>query len=319
MEETNGLQRQGALVAAKLPRSAIRMAGALPHAVLWFIVILPCPILSQQGVNQGQLESSHISPTLYFPSDPAESSSRAQLQDQVPSVSKELSQTSDEMLVAALDRTEALISSLQTHAAFLKVAALEDTQNQAVKVARNEVSTDVAVLRGAMEDRLRQLSPQAVRRLGRYAYLARTAQLEAAHGLSPDALKYRGVVVRPAEQSISDAYDRLMDGLPKEKDISSSVLDLRRAALARRNTAYDLAAPETATLLAELIELENLDASAMGYRNAADREYQDLGFDEQTVDRTLNSVRLKHRLPSVPAGIGRSCRRSFRRLASAFF
>lgn len=56
------------------------------------------------------------------------------------------------------------------------------------------------------------------------------------------------------------------------------------------NEAYDHAAPVTATLLASLIKIENRDAAAQGYANAAARKYNSLGLSPTLIDQTLSEV-----------------------------
>lgn len=120
--------------------------------------------------------------------------------------------------------------------------------------------------------RLRQVPPDLIATLGRYAYLAELARLDAAHDFSADAGRYRGAVTVPLEQGIADAYDRTIETTSSNKGITSPNFATRHAAIASRNEAYDHAAPVTATLLASLIEIENRDASAQGYSNAAARK-----------------------------------------------
>ena len=88
----------------------------------------------------------------------------------------------------------------------------------------------------------------------------------------------------------ADSYDRVIEKVGSNKGITSPDLATRRAAIALRDAAYDQAAPATATLLASLIEIENRDAVAQGYANAADRKYSSLGLSTTLIDQTLSAV-----------------------------
>lgn len=243
-----------------------------------------------KGHAQADLATAHISPTLYFPSDAEEVSSRATLHAQVGPQVAALANASNESLPRAVDRCEALLSALQRHAAFLKVRTLEDTDDQAAKKARDEVDTDQSVLEAAMNDRLRKFPPGQISSLGRYALLAQYAQRDAAHSLSVEAERYRGLVYAPTLNSLSDDYDRIASGLKRPKAITAADLATRRKALTTWNETYDKAAPEEAALLGAIVELENRDAIAQGYRNAADRKYQLRGLTDQLVTKTLAAV-----------------------------
>jgi oligoendopeptidase F len=234
-----------------------------------------------------------ISPTLYFHSDADESSSRAALHARVSPEVQALSFAPVRSLPEELDRCESLIAALQKHAAFLKIRTLEDTQDQPAKKARDEVDTDQSVLGAAMDDRLRGLSPREVNSLGRYVLLAQTAQRDAAHALPPDAEQYRGAVIPPSLNSFADAYDRIQAHLTCPEEVGAADTTTRRKALAAWNEAYDKAAPEEATLLAAIVELENRDAMANGYKNAADRKYQARGLSDALVTQTLAAVQVE--------------------------
>jgi oligoendopeptidase F len=240
--------------------------------------------------GQTDLEASHISPTLYFRSDAEESSSRAALHSSISSVLQALKSAPVHSLPQQLDRCEALIAALQTHNAFWKVQTLEDTQNQAAKKARSEVRTDQSVVEAAMDVRLLQLSPDEVNSLGKYKFLAQSAQHDIDHALSPDAERYRGAVVPPALNSFTDAYDRIDGHLTRPKEFTAADSATRRAAITKWNDAYDKAAPEEATLLAAIVEVENRDAEAQGYKDAADRKYQANGLSDALVQQTLTAV-----------------------------
>ena len=262
------------------------LSGTRPKVfalALWLSVALVA------GAQAG-LETAHISPTLYFRSEADESASRAALHAKVSSEIEALASSTLHSLPEELDRCESLIDAFQTHDAFLKVRTLEDTEDQSAKKARNEVETDQSVLKAAMDSRLRRLSLHEATSLGRYALLAEAARRDAAHALSSDAERYRGSVVDTSLISFSDAYDRIDDHLVRPKDVSATDVTARRKALATWNQAYDQAAPEVATLLGAIVELENRDAVAQGYKNAADRKYQLRGLSDTLVTQTLAAV-----------------------------
>ena len=262
------------------------LSGTYP-ALIALSLCLSATLVS--GAQSG-LEAAHISPTLYFRSDADESASRAALHAKVSPATEALASATLQSLPTKLDRCESLIAALQTHDAFLKIRTLEDTQDQPAKKARNEVETDQSVLEAAMDSRLRRLSPSEAASLGRYALLAESAQRDAAHALSPDAEQYRGAVVDPSLTSFSDAYDQIKTYLAPPKEASAADTTTRRKALATWNEAYDRAAPEMATLLGTIVELENRDAVAQGYKNAADRKYQLRGLSDALVTQTLAAV-----------------------------
>ena len=262
------------------------MSGLYP-AVLALALCLSATLVA--GAQSG-LEAAHISPTLYFRSDADESASRTELNSKVSPEIKALASTTLQALAKELDRCESLIAALETHDAFLKIRTLEDTQDQPAKKARNEVETDQSVLKAAMDSRLGRLSPKEAASLGRYALLAKSAQRDAAHALSPDAERYRGAVVDPSLTSFSDAYDQIKTHLAPPKEASAADTTMRRKALATWDEAYDKAAPEVAILLGAIVELENRDAVVQGYKNAADRKYQLRGLSDALVTQTLAAV-----------------------------
>ena len=249
----------------------------------------PVTTCSQQTV-QMPLEVAHLSPTLYFPSATEELTSRSALHARVAPLEKELAASTAASLGKDLDTAEQTMIALQRHAAYLRVQVLENTQDQDAKAAGAAVNADESVLEAAMRSRLRQVPPNQFANLGRYAYLAELAQKDATHDFSADAERYRGAVTAPFEQSIADAYDRTIDTIGSNKGITSPDFAMRRAAIASRNEAYDQAAPVTATLLASLIEIENRDAAAQGYANAAARKYSSLGLSTTLIDQTLSEV-----------------------------
>ncbi len=245
---------------------------------------------SQQSIQPPLIELARLSPTLYFPSATEESASRDALHACVPALEKQLAASTLASLSKNLEMAEQTIIALQRHWAYLRVQSLENTEDQGAKAARLAVSTDIDVLDAAMRSRLRQVPPDQIATLGRYAYFAELTRQDAAHDFSADAERYRGAVTGPFEQSIADAYDRLINTVGSNKGMTSLAMATRRAAIASRNEAYDHAAPLTATLLASLIEIENRDAAAQGYANAADRKYSSLGLSPMLIDQTLSEV-----------------------------
>lgn len=250
----------------------------------------PREAMGQTAAETPAIESAHLSPTLYFPSATEELTSRNALHASVVLLDKALASSSSASLVKDLDNANGAMISLQRHWAYLRVQSLENTEDQVAKAARIAVSTDIDVLDAAMRSRLRQVPPDQVARLGRFSYLAKLARQDAEHDLSPDAQRYRGVVTAPFEGSIADAYDRLINTVGGNKGITSTDLATRRASVASRNEAYEQIAPITANLLANLVEIENRDAAAQGYANAADRKYSSLGLSTTLVDQTLSAV-----------------------------
>ena len=239
---------------------------------------------------QADLATARLSPTLYFPSNAEESTSRAALHARIAPKVSAIASSNAESVTQELDRCEALLSALRKHEAFLKVRTLEDTQDQAAKKARAEVDTDQSVLEAAMDDRLRRLSPIQTASLGRYVLLAQTAQREAAHALSVDAERYRGEVYAPMLNSLYDDYARIEGGLKRPEEATASDTPTRRRGLTAWDQAYDQAAPEEAALLGTIVDLENRDAIAQGYKNAADRKYQLRGLSDALVTTTLAAV-----------------------------
>ena len=259
-------------------------------AMMGVFASAPITGYSQQPVQTPLIDMAHLSPTLYFPSATEELASRNALHARVAPLEKQLAASPAASLGKELDMAEQTIIALQRHAAYLRVQVLENTQDQDAKAAGATVSADEAVVNAAMRSRLRQVPPDQIATLGRYAYLAELARQDATHDFSADAERYRGAVTGPFEQSIADAYDRLIDTFGSNKGMASPDLATRRAAIASRNEAYDHAAPVTATLLASLIEIENRDAAAQGYANAADRKYNSLGLSTTLIDQTLSAV-----------------------------
>ena len=159
--------------------------------------------------------------------------------------------------------------------------------------AQQAVSADQSALNAAIDRRLKQVPVDQIPALGPYAFLVSKIQRNAKHTLSPDQESYRHSVTLPHEQAMADAHDRIdqsLRSIGSKEDLSSLDLATRRTALKARNDAYNAAAPTLATLLATLIDVENRDAIAQGYADAAERKYDSLGLSGQIVDRTLDAV-----------------------------
>ena len=139
-------------------------------------------------------------------------------------------------------------------------------------------------------ERLQRVPSSQIPALGPYAKYARDVQSSAAQRLSPESERYRGSVTPVITQDISDAYDKQIALLRGFGPTGSPDLATRRAALTRRNEAFDAAAPVTATLLAALIDVENRDAIAHGFHNAAERKYASLGLGDSLVVQTVAAV-----------------------------
>ena len=233
---------------------------------------------------------ARISPTLYFPSSTDELKSREALQAHIDPLVHALAAANASSLLRELDLAEQTMIALQRHGVYLRVKMLEDTGDEAARSAHAVIASDEAVVDAAVSSRLRRVPPSAVATLGLYALLAREVQSEAAHALSPEVERYRGAVTSVMEERIADAYDRQMEALGEFAGVASSDTATRRAALAERERAYDGAAPETATMLATLIDMENRDAMAEGFANAAERKYASLGLSGALIDRTLAAM-----------------------------
>ncbi len=259
---------------------------------LLFFFSLCSSLLSAQTITPAPaLDNAHISPKLYFPAASSELATRKTLEADVAEKIKALPKASVTDLAKNLDGADELSIALQRHLAYIKILALENIEDHTFREAGDQIAAAQAELDAAITQRLRQVAPADIPSLGKYAYLAQQLQSDASHVFSPDAQVYRGAVTTPLEASLSDTYDRLIDSLGKSsKDISSLDVTKRRTALAMRNASYDQAAPATATLLGSLVELENRDAIAQGYSNAADRKYQSLGLNSALVDNMLAAV-----------------------------
>jgi oligoendopeptidase F len=255
----------------------------------------PAAVLAQtaaQSPTQSPetIEQAHISPTLYFTGAAAELRDRQTLHAQVPALVQQVGACQAASLIKEMDKAWAAMSRLQRHAAYLKIQNLENTQEQALKDAYQGVATDQSLVETAIDARLQQVPAEQIASLESYAYLARDMRAHIRHMLAPDAEAYRESVTLPHEDSIADAYDRLIDSIPKVKDVASPDTAKRRDAIQQRNQAYDAAAPVTATLLATLIDTENRDAVAQHYANAAERKYDSLGLSAKVINGTLAAV-----------------------------
>lgn len=239
------------------------------------------------------IDDARISSTLYFPDAATELDTRKALHAQIQPLVDEITQSNLTSLVRVLDRAYSAIGALHRHDAYLKVKSLEDTQDQDVRRAQQAVSADQSALNAAIDRRLKQVPVDQIPALGPYAFLVSKIQRNAKHTLSPDQESYRHSVTLPHEQAMADAHDRIdqsLRSIGSKEDLSSLDLATRRTALKARNDAYNAAAPTLATLLATLIDVENRDAIAQGYADAAERKYDSLGLSGQIVDRTLDAV-----------------------------
>ncbi|WP_142988338.1 hypothetical protein [Granulicella rosea] len=139
--------------------------------------------ISQAGLAFAQskapsLDDARISPTLYFPSAAAELSSRAPLQALVAEKIKQLPNASVAQLAHGLDGADELFIALQRHLAYIKVQALENIDDQALRAGGDQIAAAQAQLDTAMAQRLRLVPPAEITSLGRYAYLAQQLQGE---------------------------------------------------------------------------------------------------------------------------------------------
>jgi oligoendopeptidase F len=255
------------------------------RSFLAVLVFLPSGAFSQQA----GLDAAHLSPTLYFSSAAEELESRNSLHVRVEPLVKEIEASAPDSLPKILDAAEKVIIALQRHAAYLRLQTLEDTQDQALRMAGDAVVADRAMVEAAMKARLVQAPRADLAALGRFAYLAEQAQRDAAHAFSPDTQRYRASVIVPMAASVAVAYHRLVDGIGN-RGVASQDMDARRAAIARRDEAYDRVASSAAAMLADLVELQNRDAAAQGYANAAERKYNALQLSDAAVRSMLASI-----------------------------
>ncbi len=256
--------------------------------MLAFLLQIPA---SAQGSTQGlPIENARISPTLYFHNEADELSTRLALHAQIEPLAKEVASSDSASLVRRLDQAWAVMGALQRHGAYLKLQSLENNQDQNVKKAHLGVANDQSLLESAIDNRLEQVPVSEIPSLGPYAFLASQLKSDRKHVLSADEQSYRDSVTLPHEEAIGDAYDRLIDSLAINKGTSSPDLATRRAAIELRDKTYDAAAPAVAAFLASLIDLENRDAVAQGYTNAADRKYESMELNTHGIDQALSAV-----------------------------
>ena len=268
----------------RLPRSRWR---ALAASALIVLVCAPAAATFAQGASTPDLR---LSPTLYFADSSAEATSRAALHARIDSLVRAIGDVDDASLLHQLRATDQMLIALQRHVAHLQALRLENTADRYAKDAYASVTADIAVVRAATSTRLARTAPAHIDALGPYAKFARESQGSASHHLTPAAEQYRTTVTVAAEQAIDDAYDAQMSTIPRIQDLASPDFATRRAAIAKRTAVYDSAAPVTATLLSAMIDLQNRDAMAHGFENAASRMYAGLGLTDTMVDRTVAAV-----------------------------
>jgi oligoendopeptidase F len=264
--------------------------GAARWKRRWKRALLVAVLAVSRAVAQDSgVEAARISPTLYFGSAREERESREAQHVRVAAFEKQLAAASDDSLPDLLATGEQLLISLQRHTAYLRIQTLEDTTDEAANAAANAVNTDRSVTSTALRSRLARVPPGRIASLGRFARLAEISHRDEAHSVSPDAARYRGSVTIAAQTSIADAYNRLVGAIGNQ-GTGSHDMATRRTAIARRDEAYDRAAPTAATLLGTLIDLQNRDAVAQRYTDAADRKYRSLELSDALVTKTLAAV-----------------------------
>src|ERR1043166_1678603 len=261
----------------------------MPRTVAALIAILTCVQPAGAAAQGTPAPELRLSPTLYFPDSLAERSSRGVLHAGIDSLVRAIAATDDGGLLRQLRIADQTAVALQRHAAYFRAQTLENSADRQAKDTYASIVADLSVIRSAIATRLKRVSPSHVDSLGAYARLAREVQ-SGSHGLTPDADQYRAAVTLPAQQAIYDAYNAQMAALPRIRIPASADVPTPRAAFARRTAVFDSVAPVTAVLLATLIDLENRDATASGFQNAAVRKYASLGLTDTLVDRTLAAV-----------------------------
>ncbi|HTV10201.1 MAG TPA: M3 family metallopeptidase [Candidatus Aquilonibacter sp.] len=203
---------------------------------------------------------------------------------------KEVADCSQEDLPGQLDRAWDLFAALETHAAYWKVRTLEDTQDRAAKDSSAEIDADQTVVRSSIEARLRSVPPTEIDSLGKYAYLARTVQADQAHLLAPDAEQYRSVVTARVLGDIADSYDALIEQIDKTVGPAARDVAERRSRALKQDSEYMDSAPVAASLLNTLVDVENRDAVARGFSDAAVRKYDSLRLTDAMVESMLAAV-----------------------------
>src|SRR5258708_233967 len=123
---------------------------------------LPFAAFSQPAGSQ----AARISPTLYFPSAPAELESRKTLHARVEQLASGIPSAKPDSLPALLETTEQVLIALQRHAAYLRVHTLEDTADQEARAAADAITADRSVLDSTLRDRLRQVPRDHIATLG---------------------------------------------------------------------------------------------------------------------------------------------------------
>jgi oligoendopeptidase F len=254
------------------------------------VILTSSPAFISAQQTDSELANAHISPTLYFQSASDEAVSREALHACVSALVSRLANVDQKSLVHELDAANQALIDLQRHLAYLRVQTLENTQDHDARVAESSVETDRSVLDAAIENRLRKVPDTQINALGPFAFLATQAKQDAAHLLPPETEQYRERVTETCESDLSDVYGRLIDNMERPKDVYSPDLLKRQAAIKERNAAYDQVAPVAANLLAEIIDLQNRDAVAQGYANAADRKYDSLELSPQFIQTTLTEM-----------------------------
>jgi oligoendopeptidase F len=245
------------------------------------------------GIAAGQAAAptaAKISQTLYFPDAANELADRQALHAQVGPTEKDLSACPENELSAQLDRAWKVVAVLERHAAYWKVKTLEDREDKEAKNVAAEVEADQTAVRAAIEARLGSIQPDQIPALGKYAYLVRTVQADESHALEPNAQRYREAVTVRVLGDTADSYDALAGRLEKSVEPAGSDLAARRSRAAAEDSAYGGAAPVAAALLNTLVDMENREAVAEGYANAAERKYASLRLTDTMVNAMLASV-----------------------------
>ena len=262
------------------------MATIVTRTPITFWLVMAAAAYTRRAPAQ----APRLSPTLYFSDSSSEWASRVALHAGIQTLTSAIAGADSASLLQRLDEANRTLVALQRHDAYLRVRTLENTQDRAAKDAYASVSDDVSTVTAAIESRLERVPSSQIAALRPYAKLARDVHAGSAHRLTPDAERYRGTVTVAVEQSIADAYGEVIASLGNSGLVTSPDLATRRVALARRSATFDAGAPVTATLLATLIDIQNRDAAAHGFRNAADQKYVSLALSDTLVDRTLAAV-----------------------------
>lgn len=259
------------------------------HAIVGLVAAAIAPAcLQAQASSDGR--SARLDRRIYFPDSSAEARERTLVHAQAMTLSRSLSDSESLPLQGLLVSSDRTLVALQRHAAYWKVVALENVDDQYAKDVSASLAADQTRLGGAMAARLRRVPTRGIDSLGRFAAYARQLQSETTHRLAPDVEEYRTTVVGRATQAMSDAYDRSLETVARAPGTTSLDAATRRSALDQRDAAYDAVAPVSASLLASVIDVGNRDAVAHGFRNAAARKYASLYLTDTAVSRTLEYV-----------------------------